>query len=870
MAYSGFFTFGDSLVDSGNALKLAQWYGTLTFSDLPEGAPTASQGYFQGRFSNGYTFADLLSNKEIGAVTKPVFPYGYEDPWLGIPVAPWAGDPSGNNLNFAYGGAQIKQGKEVVSDLDAQTDAFRDAVDGHADPNALHMVTVGGNDIRSLVPAVGTVVGKTQAYATLDNRADILLHELSQLVTMDGVKHILITGMADVGLVERYDRDKDNALGPDMDLNGDGIIDPGEATRSAAATDYSRYLDHLIRAEVIPGLKALGATVTYVPLMDYVDEATHQPVTGALTANLNTIAVLNGVVPDELGETPGEQLRENLLLYDNLLFFDGLHPNAQANALLGAFMHAPLHGTPWVETIPLLAADVDYRSVGTIALAGEVDSLVIAAAASSSYTFQMLGVSSLTPYVLTQLGLGALPAGPILGDPRLNLVSSSGAVIASDDDSGAGFDASMIFNVVSGGTYTLQASAVGALTGSYALTISVDGAAVNGGNIYVVNHASAIVVEGAGWAGVDTVNASVSYTLAAGSAIEVLQTTNAKGKGAINLTGNEFAQQITGNNGANVLDGRGGDDDLRGGGGNDRFVIGTGGIDRILDYSSGDVVDVSTLVKVAAGVNVVSGGFVRVTTSGKVQVDADGGGNGWTTISTINGTGSVSVRYLSGATATTVSLSRVAETYSSSSLALAGLVAAAGLAAPVAASPEPVQVSNLVASDPISSVSESSLEPLGEKSSSEPLEGRSIAAEAHEQLIFPAASPLAHALLPASGSEPVQQAATYLAGTEVQAAQSTALVAPSVAIPADFGLAEVASAAHTNAEVGRVLLDALAGGGAPGTIGGVIDALPSGAEQAPASLAHLEPAIAAPMAMASFSYAGFAPFADHPGALPLA
>ena len=127
MAYSGFFTFGDSLVDSGNALKLAQWYGTLTFSDLPEGAPTASQGYFQGRFSNGYTFADLLSNKEIGAVTKPVFPYGYEDPWLGIPVAPWAGDPSGNNLNFAYGGAQIKQGKEVVSDLDAQTKALADA-----------------------------------------------------------------------------------------------------------------------------------------------------------------------------------------------------------------------------------------------------------------------------------------------------------------------------------------------------------------------------------------------------------------------------------------------------------------------------------------------------------------------------------------------------------------------------------------------------------------------------------------------------------------------------------------------------------------------------------------------------------------------
>ena len=48
MAYSGVYVFGDSLVDPGNALKLAQWYGDLTFSDLPDGAPTASLGYFPG------------------------------------------------------------------------------------------------------------------------------------------------------------------------------------------------------------------------------------------------------------------------------------------------------------------------------------------------------------------------------------------------------------------------------------------------------------------------------------------------------------------------------------------------------------------------------------------------------------------------------------------------------------------------------------------------------------------------------------------------------------------------------------------------------------------------------------------------------
>ena len=190
--YSGFFTFGDSLVDAGNALELAELYGDLTFSDLPDGAPSEQRGYFRGRFSDGYVFTDLLSNKLIGLVTKPVFPFGYDDPFLGVPISPFAGDPQGNNLNFAYGGSQIRQGDEVVPDLDGQTDAFRNAVDGNADPNALYSVTVGGNDIRSLVTTSGTFVGQAEAYASLRISADKMLRELTQLMD-DGARNFLIT-----------------------------------------------------------------------------------------------------------------------------------------------------------------------------------------------------------------------------------------------------------------------------------------------------------------------------------------------------------------------------------------------------------------------------------------------------------------------------------------------------------------------------------------------------------------------------------------------------------------------------------------------------------------------------------------------------
>ena len=106
MGYSGVIVFGDSLVDAGNALGLANWYDDLPFTDPVDAAPTSDKGYYSGRFTNGFTFADLLSNKYLGIPTKPIFPYGYEDPYIGVRISPFASDPSGHNLNFAYGGAQ--------------------------------------------------------------------------------------------------------------------------------------------------------------------------------------------------------------------------------------------------------------------------------------------------------------------------------------------------------------------------------------------------------------------------------------------------------------------------------------------------------------------------------------------------------------------------------------------------------------------------------------------------------------------------------------------------------------------------------------------------------------------------------------------
>ena len=46
------------------------------------------------------------------------------------------------------------------------------------------------------------------------------------------------------------------------------------------------------------------------------------------------------------------------------------------------------------------------------------------------------------------------------------------------------------------------------------------------------------------------------------------------------------------------------------------------------------------------------------------EVDMNGGGNDWVTLSTINGSGAVTVKYLSGGSAATLSVARVADVQS--------------------------------------------------------------------------------------------------------------------------------------------------------------------------------------------------------------
>jgi Ca2+-binding RTX toxin-like protein len=134
-----------------------------------------------------------------------------------------------------------------------------------------------------------------------------------------------------------------------------------------------------------------------------------------------------------------------------------------------------------------------------------------------------------------------------------------------------------------------------------------------GNDTYIVDQRGDKVVESGGQ-GIDTVNASITYTLT--SHVEILLL---GGTGAIDGTGNSLGNTLAGNSGNNTLSGLAGDDIINGGAGNDTLIGGrgtdilTGGngndtfryldgdltnrtkatADRIADFTAGEHIDLS-------------------------------------------------------------------------------------------------------------------------------------------------------------------------------------------------------------------------------------------------------------------------------------
>lgn len=157
--------FGDSLSDTGDRFVL-------------EGGNIPVAPYFNGRFSNGLTYVDVLANL-------------------------W-GVSSLNSLsggtNYAVGGAEINtydglptpptNGATAVPPLTRQVESYFESTGGVADPDALYIVLGGGNDLRAL--AAGGDIDLAQSAASLAG----IVSDLSAA----GANNILVPNLPNLGL----------------------------------------------------------------------------------------------------------------------------------------------------------------------------------------------------------------------------------------------------------------------------------------------------------------------------------------------------------------------------------------------------------------------------------------------------------------------------------------------------------------------------------------------------------------------------------------------------------------------------------------------------------------------------------------------
>ncbi|RYF19609.1 MAG: PEP-CTERM sorting domain-containing protein [Oxalobacteraceae bacterium] len=151
--------FGDSLVDAGNIRTLGL------------GANPA-QGYFNGRFTNGYDYTDLLSISLYGTPT----------------VASLLG-----GTNFAFGGARATT-TSAVPDLVEQLGLYNNYLAGGkmVDSSGLYVLNFGGNDVFAAQAAV-VPTGFASDSAFLQAAASTYAGGIQALSNL-GARNFLITG----------------------------------------------------------------------------------------------------------------------------------------------------------------------------------------------------------------------------------------------------------------------------------------------------------------------------------------------------------------------------------------------------------------------------------------------------------------------------------------------------------------------------------------------------------------------------------------------------------------------------------------------------------------------------------------------------
>lgn len=224
---SGFVFFGDSFIDAG---AVNQFSGGVV-------AP-AALGFFEGRFSDGPTWADWIGRASLGSAV-PTF-YTGNAPGT-IPGQPGFVYTPGAS-NFAVGGARAIGDDDLIPGLNTQLGLYGQylaATGDLPDAETLFVLNFGNNDVTLLIELAGDPVAQAIAAQTYVNN---MVNAVVGLAGF-GAQHILVAGVPNPTRLP----------GPALQMALDAALDAVETNPMFQSNLYRfDYFDFFTRLEADP------------------------------------------------------------------------------------------------------------------------------------------------------------------------------------------------------------------------------------------------------------------------------------------------------------------------------------------------------------------------------------------------------------------------------------------------------------------------------------------------------------------------------------------------------------------------------------------------------------------------------------------
>lgn len=268
-AYSNVYFFGDSLSDTGNL---------YTASGGAEPLPP----YYDGRFSSGPLWVEsLASGLGLAGAANPFLQGGNNYAWAGA-------------LSGSGGLADPLLG--MSTGLQTQVAGYWAASHPVADPGALYVIDIGGNDLAGIAATLSGTGDAGARLAAAQGVVDNLMFSVNYLIGQ-GARNFLIANAPNLGVTPMANF----------------------GSFAAAATDVSQQYNALLAA----ALGGLGdsAEIIGFDLFGLVTALVDDAIAGGGTYGLN-----NGLIPCTV---------TGLDTCDNSVFFDNMHPTGVVHAMAG-------------------------------------------------------------------------------------------------------------------------------------------------------------------------------------------------------------------------------------------------------------------------------------------------------------------------------------------------------------------------------------------------------------------------------------------------------------------------------------------------------------------------------------------------------